>query len=72
LAEPSGNLVLHHPKESRVPNDFTDTNAIIERLASFETRYNQTAKPFTWKFTTTDLTDLLQRLDRHTDHPTAA
>jgi len=54
------------------PNDFTDTDAIAERLASFETRYNQTAKPFRWKFTTTDLANLLQRLDHHTDHPAAA
>jgi len=31
------------------------------------TRYNQNAKPFKWKLTTTDLRDFLQRLDRHTD-----
>jgi hypothetical protein len=37
---------------------------VVERLAAFETRYNQTAKPFKWKFTTTDLADLLDRLDR--------
>jgi hypothetical protein len=30
-----------------------------------ETRYNQAAKPFKWKFTTTDLADLMDRLDRH-------
>jgi len=54
------------------PNDFTDTDAITQRLADFETRYNQSAKAFKWKFTTTDLHDFLQRLDRHTDHPTAA
>ncbi len=54
------------------PNDFTDTDAITQRLADFEGRYNQTAKPFKWKFTTSDLNDFLQRLDRHTDHPVAA
>ena len=54
------------------PNDFTDTDVIAQRLADFETRYNQTATPFKWKFTTTDLDDFLQRLDRHTDCPAAA
>ena len=48
------------------PNDFTDIDVISERLAAFENRYNKTAKPFTWKFTTTDLTDLLARLDNCT------
>jgi hypothetical protein len=47
------------------PNDFDDLDVVIERLAAFETRYNQAAKPFKWKFTTTDLADLLDRLDRH-------
>ncbi|HZM65920.1 MAG TPA: hypothetical protein VFC16_06430 [Nakamurella sp.] len=37
------------------PNDFDDLDVVIERLAAFETRYNQAAKPFKWKFTTTDL-----------------
>jgi len=47
------------------PNDFDDLDVVIERLAAFETRYNQAAKPFKWKFTTTDLADLMDRLDRH-------
>ena len=46
------------------PNDFTDTDAVAQRLADFEERYNQTARPFNWKVTATDLDDLLQRLDR--------
>ncbi|MEO5994370.1 MAG: IS630 family transposase [Arthrobacter sp.] len=46
------------------PNDFTDLDVVIKHLADFETHYNQAAKPFKWKFTTTDLTDLLQRLER--------
>lgn len=54
------------------PNDFTDTDVIIGRLADFETRYNQTAKPFKWKFTTTDLDEFLQRLDRHSNQQAAA
>ena len=47
------------------PNDFDDLEVVVERLAAFETRYNQAAKPFKWKFTTTDLVDLMDRLDRH-------
>ena len=47
------------------PNDFTDLEQIPHRLQAFETRYNATAQPFKWKFTTSDLDDLLARLDRH-------
>ena len=47
------------------PNDFTDLNLVVERLSAFATRYNQTARPFKWKFTTTDLDDLLTRLDAY-------
>ena len=52
------------------PNDFTDLDDVIHRLSAFETRYNQTARPFKWKFTTTDLTELLTRLDNHKPEPT--
>jgi transposase len=52
------------------PNDFTDLAQVRDRLRAFEDRYNATAQPFQWKFTTSDLDDLLARLDRHTaDHP---
>jgi uncharacterized protein YdaL len=54
------------------PNDFTDLGAITDRLSAFETRYNQTARPFKWKFTTTDLDDLLARLDHQPTQPRAA
>ena len=51
------------------PHDFTDLAEIRDRLQAFEDRYNATAQPFQWKFTTSDLDDLLSRLDRHTaDH----
>ena len=46
------------------PNDFTDLDQVRNRLRAFEDRYNATAQPFQWKFTTTDLDDLLARLDR--------
>ncbi|MFG2844505.1 IS630 family transposase [Kitasatospora sp. NPDC048296] len=48
------------------PNDFTDLDQVRDRLRGFEDRYNATAQPFQWKFTTSDLDDLLARLDRHT------
>ncbi|MFF8617078.1 IS630 family transposase [Streptomyces sp. NPDC015350] len=48
------------------PNDFTDLHEVRDRLRKFEDRYNATAQPFQWKFTTSDLDDLLARLDRHT------
>ncbi len=48
------------------PNDFTDLAEVRDRLRAFEDRYNATAQPFQWKFTTSDLDDLLARLDRHT------
>jgi transposase len=47
------------------PNDFTDLGQIRDRLAAFEIRYNTAAKPFNWKFTRTDLGDLLRRIDAH-------
>ena len=52
------------------PNDFTDLDVIEQRLTRFEVRYNTAAKPFKWKFTTNDLADLLERLDRHQDTQT--
>ena len=38
---------------------------IRDRLAAFEIRYNAIARPFSWKFTRTDLNDLLHRIDAH-------
>ncbi|MFJ1550093.1 IS630 family transposase [Streptomyces sp. NPDC088246] len=48
------------------PNDFTDLAEVRDRLRGFEDRYNATAQPFQWRFTTSDLDDLPDRLDRHT------
>ena len=48
------------------PADFADLDALADRLAAFEDRYNLTAKPFDWRFTRTDLIDLCKRIDaRH-------
>lgn len=44
------------------PDDFTDLDQIRDRLRAFEDRYNATAQPFQWRFTTSDLDDLLARL----------
>ena len=52
------------------PNDFADLDVVTSRLGQFEIRYNQNARPFKWKFTTTDLNELLTRIDRH--HPPTA
>jgi hypothetical protein len=38
---------------------------VEQALTRFETRYNAAARPFKWKFTTNDLADLLERLDRY-------
>jgi transposase len=50
-------------RKALTPNDFTDLGQIRERLAAFEARYNAIARPFSWKFTRTDLDNLLHRLD---------
>lgn len=47
------------------PNDFTNLDQIQARLVEFERRYNATARPFKWKFTTDDLDNLLTRIDLH-------
>jgi hypothetical protein len=44
------------------PNDFTDLGEVEGRLAAFERLYEQTAKPFEWKFTRDDLAKLMKRL----------
>jgi hypothetical protein len=44
------------------PNDFRSLNEVAERLLSFQERYEETAKPFEWKFTKKDLRDLLRRI----------
>ena len=57
-------------RKALFPNDFTDLDVVEQRLARFEVRYNTAAKAFKWKFTTNDLADLLERLDRHQEAQT--
>jgi hypothetical protein len=45
------------------PADFADLAALGDRLERFTDRYNQTARPFDWRFTTTDLAAMLNRVD---------
>src|SRR6266853_6350283 len=44
------------------PNDFTSLQEVSQRLLGFQNLYEQAAKPFEWKFTRTDLQDLMNRL----------
>jgi DDE superfamily endonuclease len=53
------------------PNDFTNLDQVHQRLTDFEQRYNATARPFQWKFTPTDLDDLLARIDQHQQRTTS-
>jgi hypothetical protein len=47
------------------PADFADLAALADRLCRFEDRYNETARPFDWRFTSSDLAAMLERLDAH-------
>jgi transposase len=47
------------------PNDFASTDQLAATLLGFIGRYNQTARPFNWKFTAADLATLLQRTSAH-------
>jgi transposase len=57
------------------PVDFTDLDALADRILAFQDRYNQAATPFDWTFTRTDLHALLDRIgppEQTTNLPTAA
>lgn len=53
------------------PNDFPSLEAVADRLERFERHYEAIAKPFEWKFTRDDLSELIQRLDRRSQSPSA-
>ena len=65
LAQRGGDLLSIVQRKVISPSDFTDLNQVQDRLTAFEQRYNATAQPFKWKFTPTDLKDLLARIERH-------
>jgi hypothetical protein len=43
------------------PNDFADLAEVAERLRAFERRYEQSARPFEWRFTRNDLALLMMK-----------
>jgi len=45
------------------PNDFGSLAEVEERLLAFERYYESIASPFQWRFTRSDLDDLMHRLD---------
>ena len=47
------------------PNDFASLDDLSRTLLAFIERYNQTARPFNWKFTASDLTAMLIRISKH-------
>jgi hypothetical protein len=44
------------------PDDFADVEAVKQKLLAFQAYYETLAKPFEWKFTRSDLTELLAKL----------
>jgi len=52
-------------KKVVTPNDFGSLGKLSATLLAFISRYNQTAQPFSWKFTASDLRDLMDRISRH-------
>jgi hypothetical protein len=44
------------------PDDFGDLDSLAAQILAFEKHYNATARPFGWKFTRTDLNQLLARI----------
>ncbi len=59
-------------KKVVTPNDFASTTELSRTLLAFVDRYNQTARPFNWKFTADDLTSLLRRISEHEQKPATA
>jgi hypothetical protein len=49
-------------KKVLTPNDFPGLGTLSHALLAFVHRYNLTARPFNWKFSTDDLTALLRRI----------
>ena len=53
------------------PADFADLDELADRLRRFEERYNLTARPFDWRFTSEDLAAMLERLEVAPSHTAA-
>jgi hypothetical protein len=52
-------------KKALTPNDFPDLQAVEERLLGFQTRYQEIARPFSWKFTRKDLKEKVKLVSDH-------
>jgi hypothetical protein len=52
-------------KKAISPNDFASLDVLARTLLAFVDRYNQTARPFNWKFTAADLARLLDKINAH-------
>ncbi len=52
-------------KKVLTPSDFAGLDELASTLLAFVDRYNQTARPFNWKFTAADLIRLLDRISAH-------
>lgn len=52
-------------RKAITPGDFADLDALADRILAFQDRYNTTASPFDWTYTTTDLNHYLDRLNNH-------
>jgi len=49
------------------PNDFPDLESLEAAILQFQTRYNQIAEPFKWKYTKDDLKKTLSKISAHAD-----
>jgi len=47
------------------PNDFKDLETLEQKLLGFQSRYEEIAKPFKWKFTKEDLNRILSNLSEY-------
>ncbi|MBC7077991.1 MAG: hypothetical protein H5T92_06780 [Synergistales bacterium] len=44
------------------PNDFSCTAEVEDRILAFQSRYEEIAQPFEWRFTRKDLLSLMNKL----------
>jgi len=52
-------------KKALTPNDFPHLQAVEKRLLDFQIRYQEVARPFSWKFTRKDLKERIKLVSDH-------
>lgn len=52
-------------RKTLTPNDFSNLQAVEKRLLDFQARYQEVARPFSWKFTRIDLKEKLKLVSDH-------